>query len=100
VAAVPYLTGGSSGGGGGGGMKGAAATAALSSGAEEEGAGSGDDQLDLDRLHHTGTTARVLQLVRRTQVGAAAAAAPAAAPSSACLAALGPRVTCLFPSLR
>ena len=63
VAAVPYLTGsagrggsafGSSGGTGGGGPS------------EEDGAG--DDQLDLDRLHHTGTAARVLQLVRRTQV--------------------------------
>ena len=90
VAAVPYLTGGSSGAGGSKGA--AAAAAALSSGAEEEGAGSGDDQLDLDRLHHTGTAARVLQLVRRTQVGAATAA-----PSCACRAACELHLPCLSP---
>lgn len=62
VAAVPYLQrGGSERGGraaGGGGS---------SSGSEDE-AGSEGAELDLDRLHHTGTAARVIQLTRRTQV--------------------------------
>ena len=59
VAAVPYLTG--KGGG-------AAAAPASSGGGGGEEEGAGEEQLDLDRLHHTGTAARVLQLVRRTQV--------------------------------
>lgn len=64
VAAVPYLTAGSAGGGGAAGA--GAVPAGGAAGGDEEGAG--DDHLDLDRLHHTGTAARVLQLVRRTQV--------------------------------
>jgi hypothetical protein len=61
VAAVPYLTAG-----GAGGRAASAAAAVGGSGGDDE--GGSDDHLDLDRLHHTGTAARVLQLVRRTQV--------------------------------
>lgn len=59
VAAVPYLTGSTGGKGG---------TAVSGSGSDMN---AGDEQLDLDHLHHTGTAARVLQIVRRTQASAA-----------------------------
>lgn len=59
VAAVPYLTGSSGSGG---------VVAARRGSSSDDEAGGPDVDLDLDRLHHTGTAARVLQLVRRTQV--------------------------------
>lgn len=83
VAAVPFLTGkptsGSSGAAGGG------------AGSDDEGLA--DDPLDLDKLHHTGTAARVLQLARRTQVGVGWAAAGCGwIGAGACLQPLGARL--------
>ena len=60
VAAVPYLAAGASAGASDGGAP---------ASAPEDGEESGDASLDLERLHHTGTAARVLQLVRRTALG-------------------------------
>ncbi len=58
VAAVPFLTGKPS------------SSSSAAGGGRTEDEGLADDPLDLDKLHHTGTAARVLQLARRTQVGA------------------------------
>jgi hypothetical protein len=60
VAAVPYLSSSDK-------RQLAAPTSNGGSGGHDEEA-EGDDHLDLERLHHTGTAARVLQMVRRTQV--------------------------------
>lgn len=65
VAAVPFLTG----------KPGSSAAAGPDRGGGSDDEGLADDPLDLDRLHHTGTAARVLQLARRTQVGAESAGA-------------------------